>query len=55
AIILAAAARYAALDLKIPSVTDGKWSWAADVFATSLRVPCLMEKLLKNFYANSRI
>ncbi|QQP41224.1 Uncharacterized protein FKW44_015523, partial [Caligus rogercresseyi] len=29
-IILAAAARYAVLDLKIPFVIDGKWSLAAD-------------------------
>ncbi|QQP56985.1 Hypothetical protein FKW44_001833, partial [Caligus rogercresseyi] len=29
--------KYAALDLKIPSVTNGKCSWAADVIRTSLR------------------
>ncbi|QQP36373.1 Uncharacterized protein FKW44_021450, partial [Caligus rogercresseyi] len=49
AIILAAAARYAALDLKIPSVTDGKWSWAGDVIRYFPSCPYLMEKLLKTF------
>ncbi|QQP54115.1 Uncharacterized protein FKW44_006833, partial [Caligus rogercresseyi] len=53
AIILAAAARYAALDLKIPSVTDGKWSWAGDVIryfpSCSLPYGKIIKKLLRHF------
>ncbi|QQP51110.1 Uncharacterized protein FKW44_012350, partial [Caligus rogercresseyi] len=55
AIILAAAARYAALDLKIPSVTDGKWSWAADVIRYFPSCSLPYGKIIKNFYTNSRI
>ncbi|QQP54559.1 Hypothetical protein FKW44_007423, partial [Caligus rogercresseyi] len=49
AIILAAAARYAALDLKIPFVTDGKWSWAADVICYFPSCSLPREKILKTF------